>query len=383
MFSWITFVHCLNWGTVRKTIACIIQKRLTGLAAEMAFHAVLGLFPAIIAILSAVSLFERSVELILIDLAIHFSDLVPIQVWKLLIEFVDDIRSAESKSWFSFSSIVAIWIISGVLGAAINALDRIHQVAPQEKRSYLQNKAVAIYLTLLTVVFLIFACFLLWLGDFLLQIALQQSWNLLLSTVWKILSIIVTIAIAIVTAIIIAQFQTRPSNSDRLLGTLADRDFKSIAIAMTVVVGILLVRLVYAYYSLIENTIVDSNLEIAVDNLLVYLWRILGFPIALGLVTVAFSLIYRHGASVRIKNTPVFPGAVLAAISWAIVSLLFRLYVLHIGIYNKIYGAVGTVVILMLWLYLSSLVMLIGEQVNVILGEAIAKKASYLNKRSP
>ena len=71
MFSWITFVHCLNWGTVRKTIACIIQKRLTGLAAEMAFHAVLGLFPAIIAILTAVSLFERSVELILIDLAIR------------------------------------------------------------------------------------------------------------------------------------------------------------------------------------------------------------------------------------------------------------------------------------------------------------------------
>ena len=375
MFSWIAFTHCLDWRTVRKTIACVIQKRLTGLAAEMAFHAVLGLFPAIIAILSAVSLFERSVEQTLIDLAIHFADIVPIQVWKLLIEFVEDIRSAESKSWFSFSSIVAIWIISGVLSAAINALDRIHQVAPQNKRSYLQTKAVAVYLTLLTIVFLILACFLLWLGDLLLEIALQQSWNLLLSIVWKILSIIITIAIAIITAITIAQFQTRVSKRNC--------DFRSIAIAITVIVGILSVKLVYAYYSFVENTIVDSNLEIAVGNLLIYLWRILGFPIALSLVTVAFSLIYRHGASVRIKNTPVFPGAVLAAISWAIVSLLFRLYVLHIGIYNKIYGAVGTVVILMLWLYLSSLVMLIGEQVNVILGEAIVQKASHLDKRSP
>ena len=378
MFSWIVFIHCLSWGTIRKTIACVIQKRLTGLAAEMAFHAVLGLFPAIIAVLSAVSLFERSVELILIDLAINFSDLVPIQVWTLLIEFVEDIRSAETKSWFSFSSIVAIWIISGVLGAAINALDRIHQVAPQDKRSYLQTKAVAIYLTVLTIIFLILACLLLWLGDFLLQIALQQSWNLLLSTVWKILSIIMTIAIAIVTAITIAYFQTRSSKRDRPIGTLGDRDFKSIAIAITVVVGILSIRLVYAYYSLVENTIVDSNLKIAVSNLFVYLWRILGFPIALSLITLAFSLIYRHGASVRIKNTPIFPGAVLAAISWAIVSLLFRLYVSHIGIYNKIYGGVGTVVILMLWLYLSSLVMLIGEQVNVILGEAIASSRSSL-----
>ena len=374
MFSWITFTHCLNWGTVRKTIAGVIQKRLTGLAAEMAFHAVLGLFPAIIATLSAVSLFKRSLELTLIDLAIHFADIVPIQVWKLLIEFVEDIRSAESKSWFSFSSIVAVWIISGVLGAAINALDRIHQVAPRDKRSYLKTKAVAIYLTVLTIVFLIIACFLLWLGDFLLEVALRQSWNSLLSIAWKILSIIITIAIAIATALVIAQFQTKLTKSEQ--------DLKSIAIAITVIVGILLVKLVYAYYSVVENTIVDSNLEIAVDNLLIYLWRILGFPIALGLVTLAFSLIYRHGASVRIKNTPVFPGAVLAAISWAIVSLLFRLYVLHIGIYNKIYGAVGTVVILMLWLYLSSLVMLIGEQLNVIFGEAIAQKV-HLDKRSP
>ena len=371
MFSWIAFTHCLNWGTVRKTIACVIQKRLTGLAAEMAFHAVLGLFPAIIAILSAISLFERSVELTLIDLAIHFVDIVPIQVWTLLIEFIEDIRSAESN-WFSFSYIIAVWIISGVLSAAINALDRIHHVAPKDKRSYLQTKAVALYLTLLTIVFLFLACFLLWVGDFLLEIALQQSWNLLLLSIWKIFSIIITIAIAVITAITIAQFQTRLTKRDRLLGTLYDRDFKSIAIAITVIVGILLVRLVYAYYSVVENTIVNSNLEIAVGNLLVYVWRILGFPIALGLVTVAFSLIYRYGASVRLKNTPVFPGAILAAISWAMVSLLFRLYVLHIGIYNKIYGAMGTVVILMLWLYLSSLVMLIGEQVNVILGEAIA-----------
>ena len=366
MFSLLAFIRCLNWGTVRKTIACVIQKRLTGLAAEIAFQAVLGLFPAIIAVLTAVSLFESSVESILIDLAIHFSDLVPIQVWALLLKFVEDIRSAENGSWFSFSSIAAIWIISGVLSAAINALDRIHQVAPQNRRSYLQTKVVAIYLTILTIVFLVIACFLLRIGDLLLQIALQQSWNWLLSIVWQIFSIITTIAIAVGTTATIYQFQTR-------LTAKSDRDFKSIAMATTVITGILLVRLVYAYYFVVQYTIVNSHPEIAISNLLIYLWRILGFPTALGLAIVAFSLIYRHGASMRTKDAPVFPGAILAAISWAIVSLGFRLYVLHIGIYSKIYGAVSTVAILMLWLYLSSLVILIGEQVNVILGEAIAQ----------
>ena len=42
--------------------------------------------------------------------------------------------------------------------------------------------------------------------------------------------------------------------------------------------------------------------------------------------------------------------------------------------YNKIYGALGTFIILMLWLYLSSFVMLLGEQVNVIVGEAIENR---------
>ena len=364
MFAWIKFVRCLNWINVQKTVACVIQKRLTGLAAEMAFHAMLGLFPAIIAILTAISLFEQSVESTLVGLAVHFADIVPIQVWTLLLEFIEDIKAAEGKSWFSLSSIATIWIISGVLSAAMNALDEIHQVTEKDKRSYLQTKTIAVSLTVLTLIFLIIACFLLWVGDFLLEIALKQSWNSLLLSTWKIFSIIVTIAIATTSAGIIYQFQTN-------LRRKRDREFKSTIIALTVLLTAVGIQLVYACYLTIQNSIVNSNLELALSKILVDLWHILGFPIALGIIAIAFSLIYRYGSSQRTKNIPTFPGAILAAISWAIVSLIFRFYVSHIGIYSKIYGAVGTVIILMLWLYLTSLVMLIGEQVNKIVGEAM------------
>ena len=91
-------------------------------------------------------------------------------------------------------------------------------------------------------------------------------------------------------------------------------------------------------------------------------------------MAIAFAFIYQFGTSFRAKNTPLIPGAVLAAISWAIVSVVFRYYIFHAGMYNKIYGALGAVIILMLWLYLSSLVMLLGEQVNVIIGEAIENR---------
>ena len=362
MFGWIRFVRYLNWVTVQKTIAAVIQKRLTGLAAEMAFHAMLGLFPAIIAILTAISLFGQSVESTLISLAVHFAGIVPAQVWTLLLEFIENIKSAEGKNWLSLSSIAAVWIISGVLSAAMNALDEIHQVLLVNRRSYLETKIIAVSLTILTIVFLIIACFLLWVGDSLLQIALQQSWNSLFLWVWKTFSIIVVMAIATISVGIIYQSQTK-------LRTRSDREFKSKLIVGAAIGNLVSIKIIYSGFSTLENSIINSNLKTTIGSLLIDLWRVLGFPIALGIIAIAFSLIYRYGNSDRIKDTPIFPGAILAAISWAIVSLLFRFYVSHIGIYSKIYGAVGTAVILMLWLYLSSLVMLIGEQVNVVIGE--------------
>lgn len=364
MFAWTRFVRYINWITVQKTIACVIQKRLTGLAAEMAFHAMLGLFPAIIAILTAISLFEESVESTFVSLAVHFAGIIPIQVWTLLLEFIENIRAAESKSWFSLTSIAAIWIISGVLSAAINALDQIHQVPLSARRSYLQTKIIAVSLTVFTISLLIIACFLLWIGDFLLGVALQQSWNSLLLVTWKIFSVIVITAISSGSVGLIYYFKTR-------LRRRNEQNLKSYIIMVIIILAAGAVQLVYTCYLAVQGLMLNSNLTRTFSNILIDLWRLLGFPIALGIVASAFALIYRHGASERIKNTPISPGAILAAISWAIVSVIFRVYVSHIGIYSKIYGAVGTAVILMLWLYLSSLVMLIGEQVNVIIGEAM------------
>ncbi|MEL6786652.1 MAG: YihY/virulence factor BrkB family protein [Cyanobacteria bacterium J06607_15] len=364
MLAWFELRRYLNWVTVQKTIAGVIESRLTGLAAEMAFSAMLGLFPAIIAVLTAIGFFEDSVESTLVSLAVHYADIVPIQVWTLLLEFIEEIRVAENKSWFSLSTLTAIWIISGVLSAAINALDQIHQVSVEHKRSYLETKIVAVSLTVFTIALLVVACFLLWIGDILLKVALQQNWHSLFLSTWRIFSVILVIAIVTTVSWLVYQFKTK-------LRRKSDQEFKTAVTTLLIILGTVAAQLVYAGYLTIQNLLARSPIELSFSSLLIDLWRWLGFPIALGIIAIAFSLIYRYGTSKRSKNTPVLPGAILAAISWAIVSLIFRLYVSHIGIYSRIYGTVGTAIILMLWLYLSSLVMLIGEQLNVVLGEAI------------
>ncbi|MDX2231060.1 MAG: YihY/virulence factor BrkB family protein [Leptolyngbyaceae cyanobacterium bins.349] len=99
------------------------------------------------------------------------------------------------------------------------------------------------------------------------------------------------------------------------------------------------------------------------------LWSRLSTPIALGLVALAFAFIYRFGPSRRLRGTPILPGAILATLFWALFSGGFRLYVSNFGNYNRVYGAVGAIVVLLLWLQLGALTLLIGAQLNVIVGE--------------
>jgi membrane protein len=99
-------------------------------------------------------------------------------------------------------------------------------------------------------------------------------------------------------------------------------------------------------------------------------WNLVSGPLALLLVAIAFALIYRFGPSQWRSTTPLFPGALIASFSWAQLSLLLRRYIELFGSY-ELYGVLGAVVVLMLWLQLTSLVMLVGHQLNVIVGQSM------------
>lgn len=63
------------------------------------------------------------------------------------------------------------------------------------------------------------------------------------------------------------------------------------------------------------------------------------------------------------------PGAFVGLFSWLLVSLIFRLYLHYFDTYDKTYGSLGAVIILMLWLYLTALVILIGGAINAVFDE--------------
>jgi membrane protein len=82
-------------------------------------------------------------------------------------------------------------------------------------------------------------------------------------------------------------------------------------------------------------------------------------------VTVALGVLYRYGASrAEPKTRWVNWGAIVATLLWIGVSLLFSIYVSNFGSYNETYGALAAVMILLLWLWISAFVVLLGAELN-------------------
>jgi membrane protein len=92
---------------------------------------------------------------------------------------------------------------------------------------------------------------------------------------------------------------------------------------------------------------------------------LLEWPLLLGLLLASMAVLYRYGAD---RNEPrwrwVSPGALAGSLLWIVGSIGFSVYVAHFNTYNKTYGSLGGVVILLTWLYLSSFVLLLGAVIN-------------------
>jgi membrane protein len=93
-------------------------------------------------------------------------------------------------------------------------------------------------------------------------------------------------------------------------------------------------------------------------------WKILQWPLAFLLVSTAVGLVYYFAPDAEQDWVWITPGAVTATLLWVVVSLVFKLYVANFADYNATYGAVGGVVVLLLWFYLSGLAILVGAEMN-------------------
>ena len=96
----------------------------------------------------------------------------------------------------------------------------------------------------------------------------------------------------------------------------------------------------------------------------VWTWKVLQWPVAFGLVVTGVGLVYYFAPDADQDFAWITPGALIATILWLIGSLAFRFYVVNFGSYEATYGTVAGVILLMLWFYLSGIVLIVGAEAS-------------------
>jgi membrane protein len=112
-------------------------------------------------------------------------------------------------------------------------------------------------------------------------------------------------------------------------------------------------------------------------------WNILRWPVILILVTTAIAAIYYFAPDVEQQWQWLAPGSLFAVILWTILSLGFSYYVNNFGSYDKTYGSIGAIIVMLTWMYASGFVILVGGEINAEIEHASAGGKNPGEKQAP
>jgi membrane protein len=248
-----------------------------GMAAQIAFYMMLGLFPFMIFLLSLLGTFPlgESLQPLILE---ALSDQMPIEAAQYVTETVMGLLPHYHEGLLGLGLLISLWGASMAVGALITTINRAYNIRP--RRNIATQKILSIVLTL---------------G---------------LSGLW----------LSAMTIILVG-----PSITQNI--------FEFMGIASE------------------TNTF----------------WTSIRLPMAFVLNLLALSTLYYFAPEARQKFHWILPGALTATILWMGASQAFRYFLQNFGAYNKTYGGLAAVVILMIWLWISGMVFLLGAEINSLM----------------
>jgi membrane protein len=133
-----------------------------------------------------------------------------------------------------------------------------------------------------------------------------------------------------------------------------------VTIVMVLLLALLLIALV------ISGPIAqDVGGAIGLSDAAVTAWNIAKWPVMLLVVITMFAIVYYFAPNAKLPRFRwISPGSIVAVVIWIVASAGFALYVANFGSYNKTYGALGGVITFLVWLWLSNLAVLFGQELN-------------------
>jgi len=144
---------------------------------------------------------------------------------------------------------------------------------------------------------------------------------------------------------------------------------RSILKRRLVAVGLLLLLSAMVFASVLLIILGNQIVALLVDNTGSPVWEklflnILRYVIVVGLIYFGTAMIYRYGVPTIARIKVFSVGTTLATVGSILSTVIFSFYVDNFGVFNKLYGSIGTIIIIMLWIQLNVLMLLIGFELN-------------------
>ncbi len=133
-----------------------------------------------------------------------------------------------------------------------------------------------------------------------------------------------------------------------------------VTLTMIVLIAVVALGLV------LTGPIVEAVAEpIGISGAALTIWDLAKWPVLAALFVTLIAVLYYASPNVKLRGFRwVTPGSLVAIVIWLIVSAAFALYVANFGSYDKTYGTLGGLIVLLVWLWITNLAILFGHQLN-------------------
>ena len=133
-----------------------------------------------------------------------------------------------------------------------------------------------------------------------------------------------------------------------------------VTLLIVVLVAILALALV------LTGPIVDAVAgPLGISSTATTIWDIAKWPVMLAIVLTIIAVLYYSSPNVKLRGFKwVTPGSLVAVVIWLLASAAFAFYVANFGSYDKTYGTLGGVVVMLMWLWITNLALLFGHELN-------------------
>ncbi|WP_377889820.1 YihY/virulence factor BrkB family protein [Alkalihalobacillus sp. R86527] len=143
---------------------------------------------------------------------------------------------------------------------------------------------------------------------------------------------------------------------------------KARLLSILLTVGLILAFVVTLVLPVFGDLIIDEvTTSLNLPESTEILFRVLRWVVAVAVMALVLSVLYRYAPNKHFPFKEVMIGSIIATIGWQVISLAFSFYVSNFGNYSATYGSLGGVIILMLWFYLTGIILLVGGEINALI----------------